>query len=178
MSPSKPSRRPRKSSTESPAADNNNELASAYDELNRIWQCAEAKLSSWNLPYEPSVEISRRSYDSSLSDGYYPDETGEFDRGPWDVVCLVLAKYQGQWRICKRTKHVEPDDRWPGGQMTTSSDDRPIVECALHDRVEFSQYLERLIAAGKEVRSQARSRIDAAIAAARAALENLKSDDD
>lgn len=149
------------------------ELAAAFDELNRVWEKAEDLLVSWKPQIEASVQVSQRAIRSRAWDE--PEHMAGIaeEQGPWKVVSLVLTKYQGQWRICKRVGHLVEHHL---GQypipVPTDSEDHPVLECSSEDRIELVPFLEKLVTAVRKRRRQKVEEIRAAIAQATAVLEN------
>lgn len=130
----------------------NESLSLLYKELNDNWDAIERKLRTRVPPRH--VWIAYRSW---------PDEDDQ--QGGKVRVCLGLVKFRGEWRICHgryNDMHEHEPDSW-----------KPIVDCAVEERVDAVEHVGALVAAIDAAAEKSKPIVADAVAKLAKASENL-----
>jgi hypothetical protein len=134
-------------------------LAPRYDQLNRLWAEAEARLKAMQVPRY--VWVVYKMEDVDPEDPYSPGA----------CECLGLVKFRGEWRLCLGHFVCEraPSPCDPDQPM----DWKPILDCSVEERVKAAPHIAKLreeIVASAE---QYISKVDEAVAHLTTALEHF-----
>jgi hypothetical protein len=130
-----------------------NSLVPMFDELNALWNQAEADLAEMRVPFTVSHLVDR---------SYFGEEnvtmTGE------KRVLLKWTRCQNQWRLCwAEETHFDDHDDF-------ASEEKPIAECPMEIRVQMTRHFKDLKQKVKKAQADYLPEVSLAIAELKEAL--------
>jgi hypothetical protein len=126
-------------------------LIASYDRLNELWKKAEEDLAAMRLP----INVEKRI------------EWGHSGDGQWEIeTCLAWHKLQNQWRICVIRRELDTIGEADGH----FSDCKPIMECAMDERINFAPHFAMLKRQMRQARENYIPQVHEAITALEAGL--------